>query len=245
MFFAPSVKTLWLYKGTKKQKFDARNDTLERFFRLMQSGWKLGEKKAPPVPKKETEFQQHLNSCKQHPKLIYHGVMERQGYKVHTFRIEKTPNNGFEYFCNKIRKAGHQPNVKTLFHGAPFESLNSVLERGLITNRSAWKKGLGEFGKWRGKYAPGGLFGPGIYFGELQKASSFGDVIFKASVALGNSLTTVTSGSCQGQMGDQYQSVHAGRGNISGAWGGALVNDEWIVYDPAQVILEEVWLLER
>lgn len=148
------------------------------------------------------------------------------------------PKQRFKVICNRrpfdslferFQLWGIAPNVKTLYHGTTLESVFGITIEG-----------------W---FRPGRLscmFGPGCYFGPLDKALVYGPCVIQADVILGNSKLMESAQYVDGEIlwSEGYQSVYGRRGLTKG-WNGALVHDEYVVYFWDQILPRFVTIYER
>jgi rubredoxin len=140
---------------------------------------------------------------------------------VASWNVQTSPEavEAFEEVAARVQ------NVKTLFHGTTAINVVDITQQGLVPGRKT------------------AMFGAGVYFGDIQKASGYGGgaqarYIFEAKVALGTSfkapgakaftLKTIQEQGCH--------SVH-GVAGFTSSWGGTLCMDEYVVYSPDQVLL--------
>ncbi|GEM_PF-3823182 len=145
------------------------------------------------------------------------------------FRVE---NDALRHRFNAT--AGKVGNVRELWHGTRITSALQIVREGL-------------------RVGYGGMFGGGIYTGPFGKAVSYGDsnanvrFLLKVRVALGRVWYATApehrvTGSVLWQNG--FHSI-AGMRKVTKSFAGTLREDEYVVYDPAQVLVTEIWEFRR
>lgn len=110
---------------------------------------------------------------------------------------------------------GRSANVQRLYHGTSLQGLSSIV--------------------YMGKFIPsaGGLLGPGIYLGPLSKAQGYAN-----KYGVGGALLA-----CDVVLGEEGIDYKAGRAGITKTWGGTLLQNEYCVINPCQVVIRELWII--
>ena len=133
-------------------------------------------------------------------------------------------------------------NIVWAWHGTSEKALTQISSTGLLA-----KCEPGVFRGW------GGLFGRGVYtapsaskaWGHSAKHHNPSKLYFllRCQVALGKVYYPDGSGSMKHIVdGVNYHSVHAQRGPLMGSWTGSLNNDEYVVYNPEQVTVDQIFM---
>jgi len=155
---------------------------------------------------------------------------------------------GYEFLCafeNKVHSY-HTPtmqklgNIKQAWHGTNKAALKSIAVDGLLTPFQRRKRD-----RWTSIH---GMFGPGIYLApNIEKAAMFAwqhkhlKFVLQCYVALGKPHFATQTGNYYetAEMEDKH-SVIGGRGSLTGAWGGRLLNEEWVIFDNQQATVDMV-----
>lgn len=128
-------------------------------------------------------------------------------------------------------------NVHKLYHGTPAKTIESICSSGLRPGRASC------------------MFGSGIYLGQPPKAIGYASngwrmteacYLLEVEVALGNMKSCMaaekhTMGILESQG---YDSV-GGFANVTASWGGKLRHNEYVVYNPDQVIVHRILEYQR
>ena len=139
-------------------------------------------------------------------------------------------------------QSSHRPtmdkigNIKALWHGSRSGNILGICKKGLLMRPP-------------GAYITASMFGIGLYFADQSSKSSqystarfnnngdyhHGDTafMFVADVALGRVKRMESSDSSLVNAGRGHDSVMGVKGN-TGAWGGSLLHNEFIIYDTKQ-----------
>ena len=149
-----------------------------------------------------------------------------QGYKcVASWAVVHSSQDEDE-FQAAWERTGSDP--VRLFHGTKSRNIAAITREGLQRGRKSC------------------MFGSGIYFGQKEKASSFGHMasgacyLFEALVLLGKCLEAPKAFNYSLKYLEKrgYHSVQGLRRKTA-SWGTrCLLNDEWVVYSKDQVLLE-------
>jgi poly [ADP-ribose] polymerase 2/3/4 len=165
--------------------------------------------------------------------------------------IDRTSSHGYRVRVRDIfsvvvpaERAAYDRNVRgkhhtaLLFHGTASQNVRHILRSGLICPRTA---------------SHGRMFGHGIYFAnKATKSTNYcstrragvPNFLFLAEVALGNAYVAPDALPTLRSAPGGYDSVH-GKAGHTGAWGGKLQFDEFIVYESAQQTLRYLVTFER
>lgn len=152
------------------------------------------------------------------------------GYEcTQIFRVE---NEALRRRFNAM--VGKIGNVRELWHGTQITSALQIVREGL-------------------RVGGGGMFGGGIYTGPFAKAVNYGGAgasvrfMLKVRVALGRVwYATEAGGWLTGPVvwSHGFHTI-AGMGKVTKSFAGTLRGDEYVVYDPAQVLVTEIWEFRR
>lgn len=120
------------------------------------------------------------------------------------------------------------PGLTTLYHGTGSKNLESIL---------------------RGGFRPppyGGMLGQGIYFGRMDKAEGYGDLVLTCTVALGRCKELQGVEMIHDPANAVFDSLHLAAGKHIGVFGsGTLRREEWVIRRPEQVEILAVNLNEK
>lgn len=161
--------------------------------------------------------------------------------QTHGFRARV--RNIFSVYIEQERRAFEQNRCGTqhmalLFHGTVGQNVRHILRSGLICPRTP---------------SHGRMFGHGIYFANQSSKSinycatrtrRVPHFLLLADVALGNTYVAPDAMSDLRAAPRGYDSVH-GKAGFTGAWGGKLNYDEFIVYAAAQQSIRYLVTLDR
>jgi poly [ADP-ribose] polymerase 2/3/4 len=158
------------------------------------------------------------------------------GYHVHVRDIFAVSVPGERAAWDRSWRGRH--NTALLFHGTAGQNVRHILRSGLICPRTA---------------SHGRMFGHGIYFAKRATKSTnycstrragVPNFLFLAEVALGDAYVAPDALPTLRSAPSGYDSVH-GKAGHTGAWGGKLQYDEFIVYEAAQQTLRYLVTFER
>jgi len=187
----------------------------------------------PPAPKPSSEGPRKALAAFGKPFRVvpnpkYRGPSIPGYIFVTAWKVENTDDQILRF----LEAADRVLNVKTLYHGTPAKNIEDICQQGLRPGKSNC------------------MFGRGIYMGGPEKAigytynrgaSSGAHYILEVEAALGlikpcmqAEVHTQTSMLIQG-----FNSV-GGFANRTASWGGKLRHDEYVVYDPDQVIVHRI-----
>ena len=183
-------------------------------------GARGGPRTLVPVPDAELQRLQ---------KFVDHTSIDRHGFRLkvkQAFAIQYD-HPEFDAISQKI------DNTREMFHGAKRARIANIVGSGL---KMPGGKGV--------PVATGSMFGRGIYLaGNSTKSGQYVDeyegALFVVETSLGKELRcgTARPSFSKRSLGD-HNSVH-------GVPGSSLKNDEWVVYDPDQVHLKYVLIVDR
>ena len=89
------------------------------------------------------------------------------------------------------------------------------------------------------------MFGAGIYVGNRSKAEMYakeGGILIRVRVALGRVFQATEAMNKLRKPPQGYDSVQGVRG-VTKSWQESTLNhNEWVIYDPCQISVQEIWL---
>jgi hypothetical protein len=202
------------------------------------------KRKPRPVPRKDGPDNKTVEIFGENKRFI---PSEAKGPQIHSFKQTAAWENRVKnYTPREWRRIG---NIQRCFHGTAMHNIAWIAIQSLQPGGRR-----GSIYRWRT-----GLFGQGIYVAP-KSAKAFGYTkpykwknggwcryLLEGRVALGKVYRAKESGDCRVQLLDNgCDSVVAGAGMpINGVWGGSLINTEYVVYDPVQVVIDFVYEYEE
>lgn len=152
-----------------------------------------------------------------------------QGYVfVAAWKVENTDDQILRF----LEVSDRIKNVQHMYHGTPAKNIEAICASGLRPGRA------------------GCMFGSGIYMGEPKKAIGYtangwrqtdAHYMLEVEVALGKVKACMSAEKHDLEMleAQGFNSV-GGFANITASWGGTLRHNEYVVYDPDQVIVHRI-----
>lgn len=147
---------------------------------------------------------------------------------VAAWKVENTDDQILRY-SGKVDLVG---NVKHLYHGTKAKNIESICRDGLRPGNAHC------------------MFGPGIYMGGPEKAMGYthngwrgaeAHYLLEVEVALGK-LKSCTQAEKHTLVTLKDQGFHSvgGFANVTASWSGTLRHNEYVIYDPSQVIVHRI-----
>jgi hypothetical protein len=189
--------------------------------------------KPPPPPpsdggKRRTPLAAFGTPFRVFPNPKYKGPAIAGYVFVTAWKVENTDDQIIRFLeiSDKIK------NVKHMFHGTKARNIEAICEQGLRPGRASC------------------MFGRGIYMGGPEKAIGYtsngysrseAHYLLEVEVALGNlkPCAAAEKHSLETLEAQGYNSV-GGFANMTASWSGTLRHNEYVVYDPDQVIVHRI-----
>jgi len=221
-----------MVKGEKSITLSAEPESVDKAIALWEKGFsfaQFGDTKKEKKEKTKQKFEDTLErvaNCieKTNAKMAAY-FRDAEPYNHNGYMVVDFPTKGnkIKRVAERFKKEGKPYAIRNFFHGTNLWSLPSIVQRGLI---------------------PKHMLGDGIYVGRMDKALNYtNNIVLAVRVALGNCKELEIVEKMQKPENEQFDSLHARSGKLSGAWHDYLGRDEWIVRRAEQVEISKliVW----
>jgi hypothetical protein len=212
-----------LQRRKEVQKWNSGSLTEEEVRAVLKGEKVKGSGRHPSVKHKQEDIKNKILSLKQSglivlPKKIAKQLKELDVSEkdVSCLTWHRVPvNHDLDRLRRYAAQHGRDGVYRTLYHGTRIENIESIIRDGFKIRSQC------------------GLLGSGVYFGKIEKASSFSDLfVLEVAIVLGRCKRLVDIEKIHSSGNAQYDSLYLPKGKYEQVFGGMLHNEEWVVRDP-------------